>query len=123
MPCYDSRNDYPHEEMNKLQTKLNEVTKLLCATCREIEDIRFNYAETMEQTKMQYTLDRIPGLRKWWDRHKKIDKLHKRLDNERKNRYYNNNEPTEKKVLRVSNWKIKKTKKKLDQRRSIQSTS
>lgn len=55
MPC-------TYDETPDLRAELEHVTKLLCKLC-----------ESCEATLSGDLIDAVPGLRRWWERHKKLD--------------------------------------------------
>jgi len=77
MPCRDG--GWGDEEAARLeakkQTKLDNVTRMLCELCTVIEKYHPDSA-------IQQSAGAIKGLRAWWDKHKKRDA--KRLEKERK---------------------------------------
>jgi hypothetical protein len=79
MPCYDERDSpsYMHAEFDKerqrLQARLNNVTQLLCSTCKALDSASHGSV-----------LGQVPGLYKWWKEHQAIDRRHEREELERK---------------------------------------
>lgn len=62
MPCYDPRSD-PREEIQEFQRdKINNLTRLLCLSCKFLEEKGFVISKE------------FPDLYYWWSEHKKLDK-------------------------------------------------
>ena len=65
MPCYDARDskEYPSAELiytnRQLQDRLDEMARMLCASCAAIEDLG-------------YVVPLI--VKDWWEKHKAFDK-------------------------------------------------
>lgn len=61
MPCRDFDDDFPPNNAmagSDLSAKVNKLTALLCSVCSSTPD------------------DKLPkNVRKWWDEHKKVDRL------------------------------------------------
>lgn len=57
MPCYDPET---HERPIRLESRVHELTAMLCALCQKVQDI-------------PYTLSSVPGLTEWWNRHEAHD--------------------------------------------------
>lgn len=68
MPCSDGRPCFQElmrrsqviSEISKLEKKRDELTEMLCSTCRVLERVKFDFDEN-------------PQLSKWWDKHKRED--------------------------------------------------
>lgn len=88
MPC---RDDYPvsnsstliYRDAFEIQKKLDEVTAMLCAAMRQAEALdRASKGAYYVQGALE---ENIPGLKKWWTEHKKIDdeRIAKEMEAER----------------------------------------
>lgn len=93
MPCFytgtaegdrslaaQERFDSEREAHNKDTKTLTQVTQMLCGICNKVENIlqREDYPEEYDIIDC---IDGVSGLRKWWEKHKEIDK--KRIERER----------------------------------------
>lgn len=71
MPCSDNQrwgDDEEHLELVKIKKRNDELARMLCGLCREIEWQHIGlYGESIEY------FDKVPGLREWWEEHKKYD--------------------------------------------------
>lgn len=67
MPCESGLT-----QVQELKYETDKVTQLLCATLTELRLLEMEY-KGMAYPQAQ-TLERVPGLRKWWDQHVKKDK-------------------------------------------------
>ncbi len=65
------RSEYEDEENRNRDKQLDEVTALLCATCREIEKTEDAVGHPLNPPSM---IESVPGLRAWWDQHKEMDR-------------------------------------------------
>jgi hypothetical protein len=72
MPCNDGgwpgRASGYEQNAEAAQLKLDDVTRMLCETCKLIEK---HHPDSETQT----SAGAIPGLRAWWDEHKRRDAL------------------------------------------------
>lgn len=79
MPCvYDS---YPNEEFAVLKVRINNLTAMLCSTCKLLEEkkIKFPIATTIDKNETEVLL----SVSSWWEAHKERDKLIEKSEKEK----------------------------------------
>ena len=88
MPCYSP--DTSHDdairyakERDALKISLDNVTNLLCATLRQIENDKKRNLNDLTPSALPAEFLNIEGLNEWWTEHKKWDELRKIRENQK----------------------------------------
>ena len=79
MPCYDpgpEDNFSYNTQIGNLQTKLDNVTRMLCGICTAIGyRVGGHPSEASVEGCNVMELERIKGLREWWREHQVFDEI------------------------------------------------